>query len=233
MSLSSLSSLMSSFSISLAASSFLKFMIASKTCDKSSPWSVTQFGAAAPLLLQRIPAPPQHPASPQETQPMCPQSSQVCQTAEFLQSNKSGQSEEIFHHHARNRSAEQEALAKEEPRGTHLEDGVKDELAEGPGQFLSIRAGGRFAELASSRVKVPVERRKSDKCPCSGQLRTNSLFCLLRAEPRAAEEEPFPAFPLFQLSSTLQNVINSCETRHNHTLPPFTHPQCQAAAMQS
>lgn len=70
-------------------------------------------------------------------------------------------------------------------------------------------------------------------CPRSGQLQTHSLFCLLRAEPRAAEEEPFPAFPLIQVSSTHPNAINSCSIRHSHTLP-LTHPlQGQAAASQS
>lgn len=117
--------------------------------------------------------------------------------------------------------AEREVLAKEEPRGTHLEDGVKDELAEGPGQFLSIRAGGRFAEFASGRVKVSAERRKSGRCPCSD----------------TAQGRAIPWFPLIQLPKCDELLLNQelkQELKHNHTLLPFSHPlQCQPAATRS
>lgn len=56
------------------------------------------------------------------------------------------------------RTKELRASARAEQQGTHLEDGIEDELAEGPRQFLSIRAGSRFAELASRRIKVSAEK---------------------------------------------------------------------------
>lgn len=43
----------------------------------------------------------------------------------------------------------------------YLEDGVQDELGEGTGKFLSVRAVGRLAEFTSGWVKVPERAEKS------------------------------------------------------------------------
>lgn len=41
----------------------------------------------------------------------------------------------------------------------YLENGVQDELGEGAGQFLSIRAIGGLAEFTSGWVKIPKEQQ--------------------------------------------------------------------------